>query len=150
YSLGALLFAFVNFWAYIAFSQFLLIWYANLPEETIWFLQRWNGSWKYISILLMIVQFLVPYFGLLSQPSKKDGKKLKFYALWILVAHYIDLYWLAMPTFSKGGFVLGWIELAYPLLAVGIVVLVFSLKTKKNNFVAIGDPKLKRGIDFKL
>ena len=150
YSLGALLFAFVNFWAYIAFSQFLLIWYANLPEETIWFLQRWDGSWKYISILLMIVQFLVPYFGLLSQPSKKDGKKLKFFAVWILAAHYIDLYWLAMPTFSKEGFVLGWIELAYPILAVGIVVLVFSLKSKKSNFVAIGDPKLKRGIEFKL
>ena len=65
YSLGALLFAFTNFWAYIAFSQFLLIWYANLPEETFWYLQRWEGSWMYVTIALIFVHFVVPYFGLL-------------------------------------------------------------------------------------
>ncbi|MCX8010443.1 MAG: quinol:cytochrome C oxidoreductase, partial [Ignavibacteria bacterium] len=89
YSLGALLFAFINFWAYIAFSQYLLIWYANIPEETFWMLHRWEGSWKFLSIGLIIVHFVVPYVVLLSQPSKMDPKRLKFISLWILFAHYV-------------------------------------------------------------
>lgn len=150
YSFGALLFAFINFWAYIAFSQYMLIWYANLPEETFWFLQRWEGSWKFWTIGLMIVHFLVPYFGLLSQPSKMDPARLKFFSIWILAAHYYDLYFLVMPTYSKSGVALSWYELGFPLLTVGLMILLFINKSKKENLVAIGDPKLKRGIDFRL
>ncbi len=150
YSLGALLFAFTNFWAYIAFSQFLLIWYANLPEETFWFLQRWEGSWIAASIGLIVVRFVVPYFGLLSQPSKMNPKRLLVMSSWILFAHYYDLYWLVMPNFSKGGVALGWIELGFPLLIAGLIILVFVYNSRKNNLVPIGDPKLKRGIDFRL
>lgn len=150
YSLGALLFAFINFWAYIAFSQFLLIWYANLPEETFWFLQRWEGSWVLWTIGLMIVHFIVPYFGLLSQPSKMDPNKLKFFSLWILAAHYYDLYFLVMPNYSKSGVALSWYEIGFPVLTVGLMIILFINKSKKENLVPIGDPKLKRGIDFRL
>ena len=150
YSLGALLFAFINFWAYIAFSQFLLIYYANLPEETFWFIQRWEGSWLYVSLFLILVHFIVPYFGLLSQPSKMNSKRLMFMSVWILFAHIVDLYWLVMPTFSREGFVFNWIEVGYPLIAFGILILIFVWKSKKNNIVPIGDPKLKRGLDFRL
>ncbi len=80
YSLGALLFAFINFWAYIAFSQFLLIWYANLPEETVWFMHRWQNGWQYVSVLLIVVHFAVPYFVLLPQDAKMDPEQLKFMA----------------------------------------------------------------------
>lgn len=72
YNLGAFLFAFINFWAYIAFSQFMLIWYANLPEETFWFLSRTQGSWLYISIGIIFIKFVIPYAGLLSQPDRKS------------------------------------------------------------------------------
>ena len=150
YSLGALIFAFTNFWAYIAFSQFLLIWYANLPEETFWFLARWEGNWKFFSVGLIIVHFLVPYVGLLSQPSKMNPKRLLFMSGWILFAHYYDLYWLVMPNFFKEGIPFSWIELGFPLLIAGLIILVFFYQTKKNNLVPIGDPKLKRGIDFRL
>ncbi len=150
YSLGALLFAFTNFWAYIAFSQYLLIWYANLPEETIWFLVRWHGSWKIISIGLVFVHFLIPYFGLLSQPSKMEPKRLLIMSGWILFAHYFDLYWITLPNFSKDGIVLGWIEFGFPLLIAGLIILVFYFKSKSQNLVPVGDPKLKRGIDFRL
>ncbi|HVO74533.1 MAG TPA: hypothetical protein VMT35_10960, partial [Ignavibacteriaceae bacterium] len=68
YSLGALTFAFINFWGYIAFSQYLLIWYADLPEENFWFLTRWHGGWEYFSIALIVFHFIVPYAALLSQP----------------------------------------------------------------------------------
>lgn len=150
YSLGALLFAFTNFWAYIAFSQFLLIWYANLPEETLWFLDRWNGNWKFFSIGLILVHFLIPYFGLLSQPSKSNPKRLVVMAGVLLFAHYYDLFWLVMPNFYKDGIAFGWIELGFPILIAGLIISVFVYKTKKENLVPIGDPKLKRGIDFRL
>jgi len=149
YSLGALMFAITNFWAYIAFSQFLLIWYANIPEETVWFISRWEGGWKYISIGLMIIRFAVPYALLLSQPSKSDPKRLKQVAVIVLLAHLFDLYWLVMPTFSKT-VVLNWTELGFPFLVIGIVIIVFFMQAKKHNLMPIGDPKLKRGLDFHL
>jgi hypothetical protein len=149
YSLGALMFAFTNFWAYIAFSQFLLIWYANIPEETVWFLARWNGSWKYISVGLIFVRFVIPYAGLLAQPAKMNPKRLKIMGLWILFSHIFDLYWLVMPTLS-GNIVFGWMELGFPVLVIGIIIIVFYLQTKKHNLMPVGDPKLQRGIDFHL
>jgi len=150
YSLGALLFAFTNFWAYIAFSQFLLIYYANLPEETFWYLARWEGTWLYYSVGLIFIRFLVPYFGLLSQPSKMNPRRLLFMSVWILFAHIYDLYWIIMPTMSKEGVSFNWFEIGYPLLAFGLIITIFNLKAKKNNLVAIRDPKLKRGLDFRL
>ena len=150
YSLGALLFAFTNFWAYIAFSQYMLIWYANLPEETAWFMLRWAGNWKFISMGLILFHFVIPYFGLLSQPSKMDPKRLLIMASVILFAHFYDLYWMIMPTFSKAGILFGWIELGFLILAAGLIVLVFVYRSKKNNFIPVGDPKLQRGLEFKL
>ena len=150
YSFGALLFAFTNFWAYIAFSQYMLIWYANLPEETAWFITRWEGSWKFISIGLILFQFVIPYIGLLSQPSKMDPKRLLRMASIILFAHFYDLYWMVMPEFNKGGILFGWIEIGFTLLAAGIIILVFVSKVRKNNLIPVGDPKLQRGLEFKL
>jgi hypothetical protein len=149
YSLGALLFAFINFWAYIAFSQFLLIWYANLPEETIWFMARWKNGWEVISVLLIIVHFVVPYFALLTQDSKMDLKRLKLMAIWILFAHLLDLYWLVMPTYSEK-LSLSWTDLTFPVLLVGLVIVVLGYKMKHNNVIPIGDPKLERGLSFHL
>ncbi len=71
-------------------------------------------------------------------------------SLWILFAHFYDLYWLIMPTYSKEGIVFGWMELGFPLLAVGIVALMFGLKANKQNLIPVGDPKLIRGINFRL
>ena len=152
YSLGALMFAFVNFWAYIAFSQYLLIWYADLPEETFWFLTRWEGAWAVFSILLIIIHFIVPYAVLLSQPAKMDPKKLKFIAIWLLFAHLFDIFWLVMPNMEslKSGYVFSWIDLVFPIAATGLVILVFNFTAKKANHIPIGDPKLKRGIGFHL
>ena len=149
YSLGTLMFVFVNFWAYIAFSQFLLIWYANLPEETSWFIARWNNGWEYISVLLIVVHFAVPYFMLLSQDSKMDLKRLKFISLWVLFAHLLDLYWLVMPSLSASP-LLSWMELSFPLFIVGLVIVLFAWKMKWQNLIPIGDPKLGRGLEFRL
>ncbi len=150
YNLGAFLFAFINFWAYIAFSQFMLIWYANLPEETFWFLSRTQGSWLYISIGIIFIKFIIPYAGLLSQPSKSNINRLKYVGWWIIFAQFFDLYWLIMPTFSKSGAVFSWTELGFPLLGLGLVMILFKYSYTKRNLIPIGDPKLKRAMDFHL
>jgi hypothetical protein len=149
YSLGTLMFVFVNFWAYIAFSQFMLVWYANMPEETYWFVARWKNGWEYISILLIIVHFVVPYFALLSQDAKMNLPRLKFITVWLLFAHFLDLYWLVMPTYSASP-VCGWIEIGFPVLIVGLVIIMFGWKMKRYNLIPIGDPKLQKGLEFHL
>lgn len=150
YSLGALMFAFINFWAYIAFSQFLLIWYANLPEETFWFIHRWEGGWMYISIGLIFVHFIIPYALLLSQPSKMNPRNLKFASLWILFAHFYDMYWLIMPNYGKEHIVFGWMEFVFPIIAVGLMLTVFNYAAKNKNLIPVNDPKLKKGLDFRM
>lgn len=149
YSFGALLFGITNFWAYIAFSQFLLIWYANIPEETSWFMMRWIDGWKYVSILLIIIKFAIPYLGLLTYPSKTDPKRLLIISVIILFAHLFDMYWLVMPSYSKA-VVFGVYEVAFPIFIVGVYVLLFYFLSKKQNLVPINDPKLERGLDFHL
>ncbi|MGE5313476.1 MAG: quinol:cytochrome C oxidoreductase [Acidobacteriota bacterium] len=149
YSLGTLLFVFTNFWAYIAFSQFMLIWYANVPEETFWYLSRWRNGWQYVSFVLILARFIVPYFVLLSQPSKMDARKLKIMGIWIFAAHIIDMYWIVMPSFSRS-VIFGWQELGFPILVAGVIALVFVFKSKRENLVPIGDPKLQRGINFRI
>ncbi len=149
YSLGALMFAFVNFWAYIAFSQFMLIWYANLPEETFWFIMRWKNGWQYMSILLLIAQFWGPFFMLLSQDAKMNLKRLKLMSIWLLLAHLLDLYWLVMPSYASG-VTFSWMLLAIPALTAGLIILTLAWKMKRHYLVPIGDPKLQRGLDFHL
>jgi len=127
----------------------LLIWYANLPEETIWFMTRWKNGWEVVSVLLIIVHFVVPYFALLTQDSKMDLKRLKLMAVWILFAHLLDLYWLVMPTFSEK-VSLSWMDLGFPVLLVGLAIIVLGYKMKRNNVIPIGDPKLERGLSFRL
>jgi hypothetical protein len=97
--LGKFLFAFgVVFWAYIAYSQYMLIWYANIPEETGWFAARQLGGWKGLSILLVIGHFIGPFLILISRHPKRWKGFLAVAALWMLVMHFIDIYWLVMPA----------------------------------------------------
>lgn len=150
YNLGALLFAFVNFWAYIAFSQFLLIWYANLPEETFWMIHRWEKGWQIFSFILIFGHFLIPYFSLLSQQAKSNINRLKFMSIWILLMHYIDLYWLAMPSLYKD-VTFGWIEISFLILGIGFTLTLFVIRFDKiKNIIPVGDPKLKRSLEFHL
>ena len=95
---GKLLFAFVTFWAYIGFSQFLLIWYANLPEETIWFAARLAGPWRWITYVLVVGHFIVPFALLLSQRGKRHDQRLALTACWLLAVHFLDLLWLVVPA----------------------------------------------------
>lgn len=100
HDVGKFLFGFTIFYAYIAFSQYFLIWYANLPEETVFYAVRWAGSWRAASLMLVLAHFPVPFALLLSRAGKRSGPVLGAAAGILLLAHYLDLYWLVMPLAS--------------------------------------------------
>lgn len=97
HSLGKLLLAFVCFWAYIAFSQLLLIWLANLPHEVSFYILRWDGPWRALSILLIVGHFVIPFFVLLSKPLKTKPRLLAIVALFLLGMHWVDIFWFVLP-----------------------------------------------------
>ncbi len=150
YSLGTLMFGFNVFWAYIAFSQFILIWYADLPEETFWLIHRWEGSWKFVSLALLFFHFVLPFLILVGRNAKTNLGLLKWMAPWMLVAHALDLYWLIFPTLFRGNASFGWQELSFPLIVIGLSMVVFKLSANKKNLMAIKDPKMQMGLDFHL
>lgn len=150
YSFGTLMFAFNIFWAYIAFSQYMLIWYADLPEETFWVMMRMKGSWSYFSIGLIFFHFILPFLILLPRSSKVNPKLLLVMSIWILIAHAYDLYWLIMPTYFTEGFVFGWSELGVLMFAAGLLITVFKYRADRTNLIPVGDPKLEQGLNFHL
>ncbi len=148
YNLGAFLFAFVVFWAYIQFSQFMLQWYGNLREETLYYIPRMHGSWAVVSIAVALAEFLIPFFLLVTKPAKMSPKRLVFVSVWLLAAHALDIYWMVMPVYDSKTAVFGVSEVAFILLSLGIILTVFAYKAKGNNMVPVGDPKLQRGLEF--
>jgi hypothetical protein len=103
HSVGNFMLAFVAFWAYIAFSQFMLIWIANVPEEVPWYITRISGGWRWVGAFLALFQFVVPFFLLLSRTLKRDPRRLARLALWLLLVHWVDLYWVIMPGLHEAG-----------------------------------------------
>ena len=150
YSLGALLFAFVCFWAYIAFSQYMLIWYANIPEESFYLCKRLEGGWVRISVALAVVRFAIPFLLLLPRRAKMNPTILLWASVLMLVGQLLDLYWLIMPELHEAGPVLGWPELGPPLLMTGLLVLYVSWFLRRHAPLAIGDPLLDESRRFRL
>ncbi|MEZ5988607.1 MAG: quinol:cytochrome C oxidoreductase [Planctomycetota bacterium] len=153
HDLGKFMFAFVVFWAYIAFSQFMLIWYGDLPEETRFFANRATGVWGDASYALLFGQFVVPFAGLLSRHVKRNKPALAFWAVWILVFHWLDMQWLVMPNELHEG-------VAQPalfhvldvtcLLAVGgIWVAGYAWLARERSLVPERDPYLGESLAFK-
>jgi hypothetical protein len=103
HALGKFLLAFVAFWAYMAFSQFMLIWIANIPEEVPWYILRIDGGWRWVAVFLAVFKFIVPFFLLLSRDLKRNPVALSAVAVWILFTQWVDVYWLVMPHLSPGG-----------------------------------------------
>ena len=97
YLMGKLLFGFTILWAYFAFGQYLLIWYANIPEETIFYSHHNHGGWMYLCFLIVVGKFMFPAIYLLAQDTKKSLRALTFISVWILFMHAVELYWFIMP-----------------------------------------------------
>jgi hypothetical protein len=112
YGLGALMLTFAIFWAYIAYSQFFIIWIADVPSEAAWYLPRSRGSWGGLALLLLAGQFVVPLLLLLFRAAKRSVRVTGLVALWLLVMHYLDNYWLVLPAVHPDGAHLSWLDLS--------------------------------------
>ena len=149
HDLGKLLFGFVIFWAYIAFSQYFLIWYANFPEETEWYVIRRAGGWNTLSWALVFGHFVVPFFLLLPRPTKRSPFWLGFIAAWVLVFHYADLYWLIMPALRPERPEPRWLDASLLLTLVFLCGAIVARACRARPLVAIGDPRLSESIAFR-
>lgn len=98
HDLGRFMFGFVVFWTYIAFSQYMLIWYANLAEETVWYAKRFTGGWNTVTMALVLFHFILPFFLLISRAAKRSYPVLATMAVWLLVMHFVDLWWVTTPS----------------------------------------------------
>ena len=149
HDLGKYLFAFTVFYCYIAGAQFYFIWYSNIPEETIWYLHRWVGTWKIASVLLIFGKFVVPFFTLVFRASKRNTKLLKVMTLWIIAIHYLDIHWIVMPTIYHHDVHLGAYDLFTMLGFTLVFVGMFKHIMSKNLLVPINDPELKHAINHR-
>ena len=149
HDLGKLLFAFVVFWGYIAFSQFLLIWYGNIPEETQWYRRRLSDGWESLALVLLAGHLVIPFFGLLSRRAKRRAGILAFWSAWLLAMHWLDLYWLVMPAVEQPVSVLG--AMIDVLLAVGMAALYLAAAARiaaTRCLVPRRDPRLVESLVF--
>jgi len=165
--MGKLLFGFTIFWAYIAFSQYMLYYYANIPEETIWFAHRNTGWWGGIAVLLVFGHFFLPFILLLTQPAKRNPIRLCTAAVVYIVMHLVDLYWMIMPEFYIRKSIKAGIEDDYHVqyleklpfhwldvtLLVGIITLVAGLfiwrRLPTANLFPLRDPRLYESVTLK-
>jgi hypothetical protein len=146
--IGKFLFAFTAFWAYIAFSQFFLMWYANMPEETIFYKARLTGSWKTVSILLMVGHFGVPFLYLMGRAVKRRGLTLAIGGAWLLAMHFVDLYWQVMPTLHPEGLSPSLLDVTAFLAVGGCFVAAASFLMRRQALVPVRDPRLAESLAF--
>jgi hypothetical protein len=148
HDVGKLLFGFTVFWTYIAFSQFFLIWYANLPEETTWYQARLEGSWMTVSVVLMVGHFIAPFFYLMGRPVKRNGTTLAVGGAWLLVMHFLDLYWQVMPTLHPEGVRPAVLDVAALLAIGGCFVAAATWLMRRQALVPLRDPRLSESLAF--
>jgi hypothetical protein len=147
HDLGKFMFAFSVFWAYIGFSQFMLIWYANLPEETGYFLKRFaSNSWFAVALFLFIGKFLTPFFLLLPRDAKRNKTILKWVAVWMLFAQWVDVLWMVQPEFFLDGPKVGILGVGVTLGFLGLFGTATLHFFSRHTVVAIGDPRLEEAV----
>ena len=142
---GKLLLAFVMLWAYMGVSQLLIIWSGNLPEEVPWYLHRVQGGWKWVSITLVLLHFVLPFVLLLSRDFKRNARLLGGVSLMVLAMRWVDLYWLAAPTFHHH--LTGhWLDLTTMAGIGGIWVAIFVQQLEKRPLLPANDPYLEEAL----
>lgn len=143
---GKLLFAFVCVWAYFGFSQFVIIWSGNLPEETTFFVPRMHGAWKPWSILLVLVHYVFPFAILLSAERKKSAKRLAPVAALVLVARFVDLHWLVAPAIWPDRLHFHFLDVATPLLLGGVWLWLFTNQLGTRPLIPVKEPFLQEAL----
>jgi hypothetical protein len=153
HDLGKLLLAFVMLWAYIMFSQFLIIWSANLPEETPWYIRRLHGGWQWLALLLVVFHFVLPFLLLLSRTLKRQPGKLAAVAIGLLGVRLIELYWLVGPdlqghgTGHGSGLSLHWQDPAAVATVGGLWLWLFARELRARPLLPLGEPEIRERLE---
>lgn len=149
HDLGKWMFALTVFWTYIAFSQYMLIWYANIPEETIYFRIRRTGTWDFVSVvLLLICHFIVPFVFLIRRAHKRNKTTLALAAFWFIAIQLVDHYWMIMPNFYPSGVNFHWLDITCVAAVAATYGFAFWTQLKQNSILCVGDPRFEQGLHF--
>ena len=148
HDMGKLLFGFVVFWGYIAFSQYMLIWYANIPEETTWYMERQTPAWLVLSLVLLFGHLFIPFLGMISREVKRRKVLLGFWCVWLLVFHWIDMVYLVMPSFTSERFPVGLIDVCLLVGLGGLYVAGVLRAVRGVALVPAKDPRLHEALAF--
>jgi hypothetical protein len=143
HDLGKLMLTFVMLWAYFSFSQLLLVWSGNLPEEISWYLHRLVGGWKLVDLALILLHFALPFVLLLSRDLKRSARPLAIMAVFIIVMRFVDLFWLIAPNPLPGkpnGTTLSWLDIAFTIGIGGIWMGAYFWQLSKRPLVPLYDP----------
>lgn len=146
HDLGKLLLAFVMLWAYFDFSQLLIIWSGNLPEEISFYRTRLYGGWGFVAVIVLTFHFFVPFFLLLSQDVKRNAKVLPKIALWLIFMRLVDLFWMTRPEFTSRA-IPTWLDVLLPIAMGGLWLGFFAFNLKQLPLLPLGEPKLAEAIE---
>lgn len=146
HDLGKFMFAFSIFWTYLWYSQFMLIWYANIPEETIYFKPRMQGAYRGIFFLNLIVNFILPFLLLMRRGSKRNYTTMTFVAVLIILGHWVDFYQMVMPGTVGEHFSLGWFEIGILALYAGLIMHFVGKALASRPLVPVNHPFMKESI----
>jgi len=147
HDVGKLMLTFVMVWAYFSFSQLLVIWSGNLPEEIPWYVRRFGGGWQYLGVALVILHFSLPFALLLSRELKRNFRLLRAVAVLVIIMRFVDLYWVVTPEFNRPQFGLSWMDLAAPVGLGGIWLAAFLWQLEKRPLLPLGDPHLEEALE---
>ncbi|MGE5277936.1 MAG: hypothetical protein ACM3SU_13145 [Acidobacteriota bacterium] len=146
HDLGKMLFAFTMFWAYVSFSQYLIVWSGNLPEEIAWYLARFRGGWGPVGAAVLVLNFVVPFLLLLSRRSNRDPRTLAGAAALLVVMRFVDVSWLLLPAFSKGAFRLEWMNFAAPIGLGGLWLAFYAKNLAARPLLPVNDPGFEEAL----
>lgn len=143
---GNLILTFVMLWAYFSFSQWLIVWSGNLPEEIHWFADRIKGDWGAVGLLLIVGHFAVPFALLLSRPFKQNSRKLAWLAGWLVLMRYLDLHWNIEPNFHRASFHYSWLDAVIPIAMLALWLAYFFRNLRRRPLLVLHDPHVRAAL----
>ncbi|MGH9723343.1 MAG: hypothetical protein ACRD8O_24290 [Bryobacteraceae bacterium] len=146
HDLGKLLFAFNMLWAYFAFSQYLITWSANLPEEIPWYIRRTTGGWQALASAILVLHFVLPFAVLLSRAAKENLQLLSAIAWLIIVMRIADIFWMVAPNFHQG-LAIHWLDVAAPVAVGGLWGAAFFNQLKRRPLLPVHDPMIEEALE---
>jgi len=146
HDLGNLTLAFVMLWAYFSFSQYLIIWAGNLPQEISWYVNRLQTGWRFIGVALVLFHFIVPFVLLLSRTMKREGRLIVKVAVTILLSRLLDLFWLIAPEFHTQGITVSWLDIVLPLALGAIWLGCFIWQLRGRAILPVHDPQFAEAL----